>query len=180
MIETIATERRAFLGAALASGMMGFTNSTFAKSNPERALSLYNQHTGESLYSVFWYEGEYQEDSLKEINYLFRDYRSNLIHPIDTSLLDLLYQITQASGSYKPIDIISGYRSPKTNQKLRKRSRHVAKNSYHIKGKAVDIKIANRSSKQVYKAAKALKAGGVGYYPRSGFVHVDTGPVRHW
>ena len=180
MIETIARERRVFLGAALSSGLFGLSTSAQAKIAPERSLSLYNQHTGETLYSVFWYKGNYQADSLKEINHLFRDHRSNSSHPIDPHLLDVLHQISQASASYKPIEIISAYRSPRTNKALRKRSTGVAKNSYHLKGKAVDIKIANRSSKQLYKIATDLKAGGVGYYPRSGFVHIDTGPVRNW
>jgi uncharacterized protein YcbK (DUF882 family) len=182
MIETIAKERRLFLRAALTGQLISLSEAAFSKAEhvSERSLSLYNQHTDEKLYSVFWYQGAYQKESLQEINRLFRDYRCDAIHPIDTNLLELLYLINQKVDSYKPIEIISAYRSPSTNRALRKHSHHVAKNSYHLKGKAVDIRIANRSSKQIYRATRALKAGGAGYYPHAGFVHIDTGPVRHW
>ncbi len=182
MIETISMERRLFLGASL-SGLLTLSPSGVAKTQTqaqERSLSLYNQHTGETLYSVFWYQGSYQRDSLKEIEHLCRDHRSNTTHPVDTRLLELLYLLTVKLQNAKPIEIISAYRSQKTNHALRKRSRGVAKNSYHTRGQAVDIKVPNCSSQRLYRTAKALQAGGVGYYPRSGFIHIDTGPVRHW
>jgi len=146
----------------------------------ERTLLLYNQHTGETLYSVYWYKGDYLMDSLAEINSIFRDHRANISHSIDPKLLDSLYAISQLTDNKKPIEIISAYRSPQTNKALRKRSRKVAKHSYHMKGQAVDISLPHHSLKNVYKAALSLKAGGVGYYPGSGFIHIDTGPVRKW
>lgn len=148
----------------------------------EKYLSLYSQRTGETLRTVYWAEGEYLEDELKRINHMLRDFRTDDIHPIDTALLDTLHAI-QSKMELSPkqeFHIISAYRSPRTNAMLRERGRGVAKNSYHMRGQAIDINLPNRDLNHIRKAALALKSGGVGYYPRSGFVHVDVGPVRTW
>lgn len=144
-----------------------------------RYLNLYALNTGESLRTVYWMEGEYLKSSLREIDYLLRDHRNGQVHPIDVKLLDLLYVITKLSGRDR-IVVISGYRSPETNERLHRRGRGVARESYHTKGMAVDIKVEGMSLHTLRDIALSLRAGGVGYYPRSGFVHLDTGEFRYW
>lgn len=147
----------------------------------ERTLSFYNLHTGESLRTVYWAPGEgYIPDSLEEISWILRDRRNDMIKLMDPDLMDLLYVLRLKLGTKKPLHVISGYRSPQTNAMLRRQGRGVAKNSFHIQGKAVDIRVPNLDLEQLHRAALSLKVGGVGYYPRSDFVHVDTGPVRSW
>lgn len=146
---------------------------------PELVLSLYNTHTGERLKNhVFWADGNFVEEQLRQINHLFRDHRTGDVHSIDPELLRLLAKITELVESKEPIHLISGYRSSKTNKALASNSTGVAKNSQHLYGKAADIMIPGRSLKQIQLAAKSLKVGGVGRY--SAFVHVDTGRVRSW
>ena len=145
-----------------------------------RSLAMYNPHTGENLNLVYCENGNYVPDALNEINYFFRDFRLNLVKPIDTRLLDLLHAIHQSSDSSKPFNLDSGYRSPQTNAMLAARTEGVALHSMHIKGRAADINLPGRPLSLVKRIALALRFGGVGYYPQSGFVHVDTGRVRHW
>ncbi len=121
----------------------------------------------------------YIESSLKDINYFLRDYRSGEITNMDVNLLDLLHLITKLSGK-EEIIVISGYRSPTTNYYLHKTKKGVAKDSYHTLGRAIDIRIEGMSLEALRDLALTLRAGGVGYYPRSGFVHLDTGPFRYW
>lgn len=147
---------------------------------PERSLSFYNTHTGEKLRSIYWCKGRYVPGALAEINRILRDHRTNDITRIDTKLLDLLYVLHGEFRTREPFHIISGYRSPKTNNLLRKRSRGVAKNSMHTCGKAVDIRLPGRQLKNLQTAALELKRGGVGYYPDADFLHVDVGKVRYW
>jgi uncharacterized protein YcbK (DUF882 family) len=155
--------------------------SMAARAPMERRLSFSSLHTGETLDTTFWIAGEYQIDALGEINHILRDWRAEETHPIDTGLLDLLFDLRIHLNSTRSFEIISGYRSPATNRALRKRSNGgVAKNSLHMQGMAVDIRLPGRELKVVRKAAMALRRGGVGYYPHSGFVHVDTGRVRRW
>lgn len=149
---------------------------------PERQLSFYNTHTGESLKNVtFWSNGTYQTDGLTEIYQILRDHRSGQITKIDASLLDQLFLLNQQLDNDKPLHIISGYRSPKTNNQLRKSGGGgVAKRSLHMDGRAIDIRLPGCNLKHLHKAAVAMKKGGVGYYPSSQFVHLDTGRVRYW
>jgi len=147
---------------------------------PERSLFLYNIYTGEKLQADYWSNGEYVTDSLTEINHIFRDHLTETIKAIDTDLLDLLFSLKEKLNIREPFHIISGYRTPQTNAKLRKRSRGVAKNSLHMYGKAVDIRVPGYSTKTLRLSAMELRGGGVGYYPRSGFVHIDVGEVRYW
>jgi uncharacterized protein YcbK (DUF882 family) len=146
----------------------------------KRSLSFYNTHTGQSLETVYWSDGKYLRRSLGEINEILRDHRTNEIKPIDPKLLDLLCAIRVNIKSKQPFHIISGYRSPKTNARLRKRSGGVARNSFHLLGKAADIRVPGCCLVSLHRAAMGLRVGGVGYYPRSNFVHVDVGPVRSW
>ena len=151
-----------------------------ASTTRERALALYNIHTGERFQTVYWVEGRYIPEALQEINYILRDYRVNAVKPIDPRLLDLLYALRARLGARQPFHVVSGYRTPATNAMLRRHHRGVAKHSLHMRGKAVDIYLPGRSVATLRRVAMALRRGGVGYYPRSGFIHVDTGPVRYW
>lgn len=146
----------------------------------ERTLRLYNTHTGESLRSIFWAEGQFVPDALKDINKLLRDHRSNTIAEIDPQLLMLLDRVSGKFGGSDVLHVISGYRSPETNRKLAAASGGVAKHSMHLDGKAIDIRLPGRELAQLHKAALAARGGGVGYYPKSQFVHMDTGRVRTW
>ena len=146
----------------------------------EKCLAFYNTHTGEKLKAVYWIEGDYVADSLHEINYVLRDPRNNEVHDIDTRLLDLLFATGQGIDTSQPFHVISGYRSAETNAFLRAHSTGVAENSLHLVGKAIDIRSPGRELRHLQKAATALRGGGVGYYPRSDFIHVDIGRVRYW
>lgn len=149
-------------------------------SQPERSLAFYNTHTGEQLRAVYWEQGSYLEDSLGEINHILRDHLTNEIKNIDTGLLDLLFAIRNELETQQPFHVISGYRSPDTNAFLRAHSTGVAEHSLHLVGQAIDIRTPGRDLRVLHKTAVALKGGGVGYYPKSDFVHVDVGRVRYW
>lgn len=147
----------------------------------ERSLSLLNTHTGEQLKKlVYWQKGAYLEGSLEEISYVLRDHRTDEVYSFDPVTLDLLAAISRKVEAKRPIEIISGYRSPQSNRELRSASKRVAKNSYHMKGMAIDLRLPGVPLKTVRRAALDLRMGGVGYYPKSNFVHVDTGAVRSW
>ena len=146
----------------------------------ERRLAFYNLHTGEHLKTVYWAEGRYLPGALKQINWVLRDYRRDKVKPIDLRLLDLLHSLDRKLKTQKPFHIICGYRSPATNEYLRKHSAGVAKHSMHIQAKAADIRIPGCRLVALQRAALTLRDGGVGIYPVSDFVHVDVGRVRHW
>ncbi|NMH64176.1 DUF882 domain-containing protein [Shewanella salipaludis] len=145
-----------------------------------RALSLYNRHTGEHGGGAYWIDGHYQSDVMSDFSHLLRDHRQNLAVPMDKRLYDILYSLRETLDTRDDIHVISGYRSPVTNAMLAAKSGGVAKQSYHMRGMAMDIAIPSVKLKNLRDAALSLKLGGVGYYPDSGFVHVDCGPVRHW
>ena len=147
---------------------------------PERSIALYNMHTGESLATVYWVKGEYLPDALEAVDYLFRDHRTDETIPIDPQLLDLLHALRQELECRYSFHIVSGYRSPATNAYLRRHRRGVAQRSLHIEGKAVDLRLPGYDSALLRRAAIELQAGGVGYYPRSDFVHLDVGRIRYW
>lgn len=146
----------------------------------KKIIHMNNLHTGESLSSCYFDGGRYIESELDKIDYLCRDFRRDETHPIDRQLLNQLQAIQKVLGVNKEVQIISGYRSPATNEMLRSQSNGVAKLSYHMQGKAIDFRLPGVKLSRVRKAALSLKAGGVGYYPESNFIHIDTGPVRHW
>lgn len=150
------------------------------ESRDYKSLKLYNVNTSERLNITYFENGMYIADGLMEINKIMADRRSGEIIKMDKELIELLYKVQTISESHEPINIISAYRSPNTNQKMHDKERGVAQNSYHTRGMAIDINIQNRSLKDIRKIAKELQMGGVGYYPRSNFVHVDVGPVRTW
>lgn len=179
-------QRRSFLKSSvvLASALSVPAFARAAQTNKiepvERTLRLYNTHTGESLRSIFWAEGQFVPDALKDINKLLRDHRSGTIAEIDPQLLMLLDRVSGKFGGSDVLHVISGYRSPETNRKLAAASGGVAKHSMHLDGKAIDIRLPGRDLAQLHKAALAARGGGVGYYPKSQFVHLDTGRVRTW
>ena len=147
---------------------------------PRRALALTQLHTGEQVDLVYWANGRYVPDALRRIDWLLRDFRTGDVHPIDPHLLDLLAALHQLLRVRAPIEVLSGYRSPATNAMLASFSEGVATNSLHLEGRAIDIQVPGRSTAMVHRAALALRGGGVGYYPRSHFVHLDVGRVRTW
>ncbi|HKN19601.1 MAG TPA: DUF882 domain-containing protein [Dissulfurispiraceae bacterium] len=147
---------------------------------PERTLSFHNIHTGENMKALYWNEGSYVPQTLADINYILRDYRTGEVKEIDTGLLDLLFALHQKLESTAPFHVISGYRSHETNSLLSLISKGVAKNSLHLQGKAIDIRLPGYELKTLHSAAIDLRRGGVGYYPSSDFVHVDVGRVRYW
>ena len=146
----------------------------------EKSLSFYNLHTGETLRSTYWVDGDYISGSLDEINHILRDHRTNTAMPMNIELLDLLFDIRNKLDSKSPYQIISGYRSPKTNNALRKNSSGVAKKSLHMEGKAIDVNLNKVDLSVLRKVALHQKKGGVGFYPASNFVHIDVGRVRYW
>lgn len=146
----------------------------------ERQLAFLNLHTGERIRSTYWAEGIYIPEELRVIENLLRDHRTGELHSIDTRLLDLLQLLHDQTGTRKEFHVISAYRSPKTNAMLASRSNKVVKKSLHMQGKAIDIRLPDYSLSNLRKAALSLKIGGVGYYPESDFIHLDTGRVRYW
>ncbi|MBA4503426.1 YcbK family protein [Marinobacterium marinum] len=145
-----------------------------------RELMLDHLHTGEQLSTTYWVEGRYISTSLAQINHLLRDFRTGEEHPIDPKLLDLLHRLRRLTGNSNPFQIISGYRSPKTNAQLRSASGGVAKKSLHMQGRALDIRLPGTALSELHRLACEAKVGGVGLYTRSNFVHIDTGRVRYW
>ena len=145
-----------------------------------RSLTIQNPHTGEKLGLTYFEKGRYLNDALDEISYLLRDYRTGDTHPIDPELLDQLHDLKQMLGLSQPFGIICGYRSPLTNARLHAERKGVANNSFHMYGKAVDIRIERFDLRRIHNAAIAMHRGGVGYYPGSNFIHLDTGTFRTW
>jgi uncharacterized protein YcbK (DUF882 family) len=145
-----------------------------------RSLLMYNAHTGEGLSTVYWENGDYVPGALREVNYFFRDFRANEVKPIDPRLLDLLYSVHTDMETREPFVLVSGYRSPATNAWLSSQTEGVARHSMHIEGKAADVYMPGRQLSFLQRIAMALQVGGVGYYRRAGFVHMDTGRVRRW
>lgn len=154
--------------------------SVFTKPQPNRILALYNIHTQEQLEICYFDHTGYRADALVRIDHILRDYRTGEVTPIDTGLLDLLYAVKCRVKPDVPFSVISGYRSPVTNERLRRATSGVAKKSFHTKGKAIDIRLPGYDTARLRDLCVNLQAGGVGYYPKSDFVHMDIGPVRTW
>ncbi len=173
--------RRDFVtGLSATIALMAVPRLASARSVAVRELKFTHTHTGERLAVEYFSDGAYLQDALTTVNRFLRDFRTSEVHPIDPDLLDLLHGVTDLTGSEQPFQVISGYRSPATNQMLRHRSEGVASGSLHTKGQAIDIRLADVPLPKLRKAALAVRRGGVGYYPASDFVHVDTGRVRAW
>lgn len=174
--------RRDILGLAViaATGLIAAPAIALPHAPGRRALAFHNLHTGESVNVVYWAEGNYLRDATQRIEYLLRDFRNNKVHPIDPKLLDLLTGLRARLNTDAPYLVVSAYRSPETNAMLRRVSEGVATNSLHLEGRAIDLRVPGRSLSALHRTALALKAGGVGYYPHSDFVHLDVGRVRWW
>jgi uncharacterized protein YcbK (DUF882 family) len=168
------------LVAAAGMGLIGMGQANAAKETIGYSVSLRNAHTGEVYNGVYRVGGYYVPKAFRAINYVMRDHYNNDLHPIDPRLIDLVARLQKQCNCNTPVSILSGYRSQATNSMLRRKSGNVARNSYHIKGQAADIRIAGTTPNTVHDMAKDMRVGGVGYYPRAGFVHVDTGDVRSW
>ena len=145
-----------------------------------RRISMYSGRTGESIDTIYWIEGEYIPEVVKEINNFMRDWRTDDVVKMDPRNFDIMAAAHRLMDVNEPYMLLSGYRSPKTNAMLRSHSKGVAKTSLHMKGQAADLRLKSRSVGQMAKAALACQAGGVGRYSRSDFVHMDCGAVRSW
>ncbi|GHE85482.1 hypothetical protein GCM10016455_00820 [Aliiroseovarius zhejiangensis] len=177
--------RRGLLGAFAATAVTAapmYANAAgFLRGGGDvRRLAMYSGRTGESINMIYWIEGKYIKDALKEINHFMRDWRTDQSIKIDTRTVDIMAAAHGLLDVREPYMMLSGYRSPKTNAMLRSRSRGVAKNSLHMKGQAADLRLKSRSVNQMFKAAVACNGGGVGKYSGSNFVHMDCGVVRSW
>lgn len=172
--------RRRFLRGVLAAPVLAAASPLQASALDTRALRFLHTHTGERLAVEYAGVGGYLPDALAVVNHFLRDFRTGDEHPIDPSLLDLLHRVTTLTGSRRPFEVISGYRSPATNAMLRRQSEGVAGGSLHMVGQAIDIRLADIPLPRLRSAALSIGGGGVGYYPTSNFVHVDTGRVRFW
>lgn len=177
--------RRGLLGVFAATAVVAaptFSNAAgFLKGAGDiRRIRMYSGRTGESIDTIYWIEGEYIPEVIKEINHFMRDWRTGDSVKMDIRTVDIMAASHRLMDVTEPYMLLSGYRSPKTNAMLRSRSSGVAKNSLHMKGQAADLRLKSRSVGQMAKAASACAAGGVGRYSRSNFVHMDCGPVRSW
>lgn len=178
-------DRRQFFRFGAAAALAGVAPRALANIGQKtaagpREIAFYHTHTGESLKTVFWQDGTYLSESLSDLNHLLRDFRTEEVKPITPALLDLLHRVAVSLGSSEPFHVISAYRSPATNQMLHEKSGGVASHSLHMDGLAIDVRLPGRDLRQLHKAAMAQKAGGVGYYASSQFVHLDVGRVRYW
>lgn len=174
--------RRQLFGGVAGLAVAGASGPAAARvlPAPRRVLSLVSLHTGERTSTCYWRDGRYDPEALARIDHLLRDHRTNDVTRIDVRLLDLLVALRRTLDSDSPFHVISGYRSPRTNQALATKGRGVARKSLHMQGMAIDIRLPGRDLDGLWRAARSLKLGGVGHYPKSGFIHVDVGRVRYW
>lgn len=177
--------RRALLGAFAATIVTAaptFSNAAgFLRGSGDiRRIRMYSGRTGERIDMIYWIEGDYVPEAVKEVNHFMRDWRTDGVKSMDLRTVDIMSAAHNLMDANEPYMLLSGYRSPQTNAMLRSRSRGVAKNSLHVKGQAADLRLSTRSVSQMARAAAACKGGGVGKYSRSNFVHMDCGVVRTW
>lgn len=184
-ISSTGLTRRALLGAFAATTVAAaptFSNAAgFLRGAGDiRRIRMYSGRTGERIDMIYWIEGQYIKDAVKEVNHFMRDWRTNGVKSMDLRTVDIMAASHNLLDVTEPYMLLSGYRSPQTNAMLRSRSRGVAKNSLHMKGQAADLRLSSRSVSQISKAAIACRGGGVGRYTGSNFVHMDCGVVRSW
>ncbi|WP_040609193.1 YcbK family protein [Pseudooceanicola batsensis] len=177
--------RRALLSAFAATAIVSaptFTKAAgFLKNSGDiRRIRMYSARTGERIDMIYWVDGHYIKDAVTEVSHFMRDWRNDIVKPIDLRTIDIMAASHNLLEVNEPYMLLSGYRSPETNAMLRSRSRNVARNSLHLKGQAADLRLSSRSVNQMARAASACRAGGVGRYSGSNFVHMDCGPVRSW
>lgn len=178
--------RRRFLkflaaSSAVAMSVPNIASASIAKQKSiSRTIAFNNLHTDEKISLTYFENGRYITDALREIDNVLRDHRTDEVRSMDPNLLNYLYELQSALDTKKSIDIISGYRSPTSNKELRSKSGGVAKHSKHMLGKAIDIRIEGINPRNIRDAAISIRQGGVGYYARSQFIHLDTGSIRNW
>lgn len=172
--------RRDFLGRAGAALLAAAPAAAWARGPQCRSLSFVHTHTGETLSCIYYEEGGYDPATLLRVNHFLRDFRTGDVHAIDPGVLDILFAVRSRAGRDDPFHVISGYRSAATNAFLRGHSSGVAKHSLHMDGRAIDVRLPGLPTRKLRDIALALRRGGVGYYPASDFVHLDTGRVRFW
>ncbi len=177
--------RRGLLGAFAATAIVAMptTSNAFGflrGAGDIRRVKMYSGRTGESINTIYWIEGEYIPEAMREINHFMRDWRNSETIQIDPRNIDIMAASHRLMEVTEPYMLLSGYRSPRTNAMLRSRSGGVARNSLHMVGQAADLRLKSRSVNQMARAAEACSSGGVGRYSRSNFVHMDCGPVRSW
>ncbi len=172
---------RAFAATAVSAAPVMANATGFLRGGGDiRRLTMYSGRTGESIDMIYWIDGDYIRPALEEISHFMRDWRTDDVHPIDPRTIDIMTAAHNLLDTSEPYTVLSGYRSPATNAMLRARSSGVARNSLHMQGEAADLRMSSRSVSQMFEAARACSAGGVGRYSGSGFVHMDCGPVRSW
>lgn len=177
---SVNSRRRFLLGLTAGLPLLSLGWRAALAAVPVRQIAFHHRHTGEALRTVYFADGHYLDEGLRSINRLLRDWRTDEIVEIDPQVLDIAYVLQQQLGLEGPLEVLSGYRSPETNAMLRRRSRAVARNSLHMYGMAVDLRFPGVPLAAAHRAALALQAGGVGYYPSADFIHLDSGPVRSW
>jgi uncharacterized protein YcbK (DUF882 family) len=171
----------ALLAATVLTAKSAFAKLIDTEGFPEGRLALFNTNTRERLIVTYRDSlGEYYQDALQSLNWLFRCHNTNETTTMDLRVLEYLNRLDNLLGGNNEIHIISGYRSPAYNSHLRTRSKGVAKDSLHMKGMAIDLRVPGVSLQRIRQAALSLAAGGVGYYPQTGFVHIDSGLFRSW
>ena len=165
----------------LVLGSLPAQASTFATSKSDAFnITFRNQHTGETFSGPYRVGGKYLPDAFEQINSVLRDFRTGEVFPVDPRIIDILYMSHRKAGTAQPFEVLSGYRSPRTNNMLQRVSEGVAQHSLHLTGQAVDVRLPGYSTKKLRNIAVSIRSGGVGYYPESNFVHMDTGKVRTW
>jgi len=172
--------RRDFLKRAGAALVAMTPVAAWARGSECRSLSFVHTHTGETLSCVYYQAGGYDPATLSRVNHFLRDFRTGQVHSIDPGVLDILFAVRSRVGRDDPFHVISGYRSPATNAYLRSHSSGVAKHSLHMEGRAIDVRLPGFPTRKLRDLGLALRRGGVGYYPASDFVHLDTGRIRFW
>lgn len=177
--------RRTLLGAFAATAVVAAPTYSHAfglkrGAGDFRRIRMYSGRTGESIDTIYWIDGAYIPEAMNEISHFMRDWRTNEVRNYDHRAIDIMAAAHRLMDVNEAYMMLSGYRSPKTNSMLRSRSGGVARNSLHMTAQAADLRLKSRSVAQMYRAASACNAGGVGRYSRSNFVHMDCGPVRNW
>lgn len=179
-------ERRGFLQATMTLSAAAFLSTSLvtpalaANNAGVYRASFRNAHTGETFDGVYRVGNKYLPEAFERINYVLRDFRENEVFPIDPRVVDIVSIVHKSLGQREPYSVISGYRSPRTNANLRSHERGVARRSLHMSGQAIDVRLPSVGARGIREAALRLHAGGVGYYPRSDFVHMDSGTFRTW
>ena len=181
-LDALASSRRRFLRQAVGcTGLLLAPLSAIrAQPSSARCLSFVHTHTGEALRAEYCSQGGYQATCLAQVDRFLRDFRNGEVHPIDPRLLDILYDLQVRADREATYEVISAYRSPRTNAALHKLSHGVAEHSLHMAGRAIDVRMNGFPTRKLRDLALSLHGGGVGYYARSDFVHIDTGRVRTW